>query len=76
MLRVVIDEDRCKGCALCTVACPLRLLRLGPCLNALGTFPAVIAPDDQAQCTSCAMCARMCPDTAIAVYREEAEGDR
>jgi Fe-S-cluster-containing hydrogenase component 2 len=24
--RIVIDEERCKGCALCTAACPKGLI--------------------------------------------------
>ncbi len=74
MPRVVIDEARCKGCALCTIACPRQLIRLSDRLNALGFVPAVIAAEDQTRCTSCALCARMCPDVAIAFFRPGADG--
>ncbi|MCL6614151.1 MAG: ferredoxin family protein [Firmicutes bacterium] len=72
MERLVIDEERCKGCELCLNFCPRGLLRLADRLNGQGFKPAEIS--DQARCTSCALCARMCPETAIAVYREEKGG--
>jgi 2-oxoglutarate ferredoxin oxidoreductase subunit delta len=72
--RVVIDEARCKGCALCTIACPRQLIRLSDRLNVLGFLPAVVADGDQPRCTSCALCARMCPDVAISVFRPAAGG--
>ncbi len=70
MLKVVIEEERCKGCALCVDACPAHLIALGSRFNCHGAIPAIIAECDQARCTSCAMCARMCPDAAISIYRE------
>lgn len=68
--RIVIEELRCKGCGLCTIACPHNLLSLRQELNRQGFFPAEIIPEQAHQCTGCAMCARMCPDVAIHVYRD------
>lgn len=70
MSKVVIDELRCKGCALCTVACPRGLLHLSDKLNRLGYLPAQLPPEREGECTSCALCAQVCPDVAIAVWRE------
>jgi 2-oxoglutarate ferredoxin oxidoreductase subunit delta len=69
MPRLVIDESRCKGCGLCTVACPRNLIALSQKINRQGFLPVVISPENLEKCTSCAMCARVCPDVAIAVYR-------
>jgi 2-oxoglutarate ferredoxin oxidoreductase subunit delta len=74
--KVVIDEIRCKGCALCTIACPFGLIRLSEKLNKQGYFPAEISPEALLRCTSCAMCAQMCPDVAITVYREVKDSDK
>ena len=74
--KVVIDESRCKGCALCTIACPKGLIRLSERINRQGFLPAVMAAECTRDCTSCALCAQMCPDVAITVYREEKGGGK
>jgi 2-oxoglutarate ferredoxin oxidoreductase subunit delta len=68
MSRIVIDEDRCKGCGLCTLACPYDLVRIADHFNAKGYRPAELA-DADGRCVGCANCAMMCPDVAITVYR-------
>jgi len=68
MSHIVIDEDRCKGCALCTTACPKDLVHMADHFNAKGYRPAAYI-DPDGQCIGCAFCAMMCPDTAIVVYR-------
>ena len=70
MPKIVIDENRCKGCALCTIACPKKLIRLSDKINRQGFLPAHISEEDLVSCTSCALCAQMCPDVAISVFRE------
>jgi len=67
MPKVVVNEERCKGCELCTVACPKGLMALSGSINAAGYHTATCTND--AECISCAMCARTCPDCAIEVYR-------
>ena len=69
--KVLIDESRCKGCALCTLACPKKLIRMSDKLNRQGFLPAVFPEECNRDCTSCALCAQMCPDVAISVCREE-----
>ena len=67
--KVTIDETVCKGCALCTVTCPRKILQLDAGrLNAKGYHPATMT--EQEKCTACAMCAIMCPDSAITVEKE------
>lgn len=60
-----IDVDRCKGCGLCVMVCPKKVLELSDKVNALGYFPAFQArPED---CVLCAICCTMCPDVAISI---------
>lgn len=69
MIRLTIDETRCKGCALCIRACPKNVLELSKAkLNALGYHPSTVA--DPEACIGCASCARMCPDTVITIERD------
>jgi 2-oxoglutarate ferredoxin oxidoreductase subunit delta len=66
--KVIFDEDRCKGCELCTTACPLKLVAMDEKrINAKGYHPAGVREMDR--CTGCASCARICPDVAIRVER-------
>ncbi|MGE4344820.1 MAG: 4Fe-4S binding protein [Geoalkalibacter sp.] len=71
MNQIVIDESRCKGCALCTIACPHGLLQLRKTINKQGFLPAGMIAGKEDQCTACALCAQMCPDLAIRVFREK-----
>ncbi|OLN27733.1 4Fe-4S dicluster domain-containing protein [Desulfosporosinus metallidurans] len=69
MLKVEFDEDRCKGCELCTSACPKNIVVMADYLNAMGYHPATVI--EQEKCISCSFCARMCPDVVITVRKEE-----
>ncbi len=68
MAKVTISENICKGCGLCTAACPKKIVVLAQdILNAKGYHPAKVS--DMSRCIGCAMCATMCPDCAIKVER-------
>jgi 2-oxoglutarate ferredoxin oxidoreductase subunit delta len=74
--RVVIDADRCKGCALCVSACPPGVLVMAPGLiNAHGYHPAELV-DPSGRCTGCGLCAVICPDVCLTVYRQAAPARR
>lgn len=66
--RIEIDIDRCKGCELCTAACPGRVLEMSDRFNAAGYYPAAVVHPEK--CTGCAFCANVCPDMVIEVFRE------
>jgi 2-oxoglutarate ferredoxin oxidoreductase subunit delta len=66
--RIVVDEQRCKGCELCTTVCPKNVIEMSGGFNAKGYRPAVLV-DPNMNCTGCAICAVICPDAAITVYR-------
>lgn len=67
MSRIAIREDRCKGCGLCTIACPYELVRISDRFSEKGYRPAAYV-DPEGKCIGCANCAMMCPDVAIIVY--------
>jgi len=64
--HIEIDESRCKGCALCTIACPRKLLELSEEVADTGYTPVVMTT--QEKCVGCALCAGMCPSVAINVF--------
>ncbi len=73
--RITIDKEKCKGCGLCTLVCPMKQIEISDELNTKGYYPASFleenAPESgKRKCTGCALCALMCPDVAIEVYRE------
>jgi len=72
MANVTFDEERCKGCELCTTACNKGLVVMADYINVLGFHPATIKEPEK--CVGCALCARMCPDVVIKVEKEVKKG--
>jgi 2-oxoglutarate ferredoxin oxidoreductase subunit delta len=67
--RIVVDDNLCKGCALCTSVCPKNVIHMdNDRLTPKGYHPAALVDPEEA-CTGCAICAVICPDAAITVYR-------
>lgn len=65
---VTINTERCKGCNLCVVACPTKVLLLQPKeVNNRG-YHFATAINVEA-CIGCASCATVCPDACIEVYK-------
>lgn len=67
--RIIVNEERCKGCELCIGACPPGIITLAGQLNSHGYKTAVLC-DPEHLCTGCALCAVVCPDAAITVFRD------
>lgn len=67
MAKWLIKEELCKGCGICIVRCPVKVLVQAEHLTPKGYHPAKMANEEK--CTSCAICARSCPDVAIEVFR-------
>ncbi len=68
MAKIVINEEKCKGCELCITQCPKKIIALSKDkLNKKGFHPAELIDPDK--CIGCAFCATTCPDVAIEVYR-------
>ena len=69
---IVVNHERCKGCNLCVVACPLHLLALAEKqVNPKGYHYAIQVRKDE--CNGCASCASVCPDGCITVYKKKEE---
>lgn len=67
MGRIVLDKERCKGCLLCTTACPEGRLVKGGEFNSQGYYTVSVSGGPN--CKGCALCAEFCPDVAIEVWR-------
>ena len=66
MARIIVNENLCKGCEMCVIACPKKIIALSQeKMNSKGYHPAELI--DEAACTGCCSCAIMCPDVAITV---------
>lgn len=65
---IVVDTNRCKGCELCTAACPQKIITMAKKVNANGYNYAVLTGNG---CIGCASCGIVCPDGCITVYRKK-----
>lgn len=63
MGKIVLNSEKCKGCALCTLVCPKKLLKIGENTNSKGI--QTVEFNNSNECIGCAMCAKRCPDYAI-----------
>ncbi|MBN2793827.1 MAG: 4Fe-4S binding protein [Clostridia bacterium] len=68
MAKVTFKEDICKGCQLCTTACPKNIIVMATDrINVKGYHPATVL--EMEKCIGCANCALICPDCVITVER-------
>lgn len=68
MAKLTFEIDRCKGCGLCVIACPRKILTIArDRINQKGQSP--VAVTDESACSGCGSCATMCPDCVITVER-------
>lgn len=66
---IEVNEKYCKGCDLCTHACPQNVMSLNVArLTPKGYHPVHLHAEG---CTGCAVCAVVCPEAAITVFRGE-----
>jgi 2-oxoglutarate ferredoxin oxidoreductase subunit delta len=71
--RVTVLSERCDGCRLCTVFCPLDVLEIGAETNSrMLHFATVINADG---CLGCGQCERLCPTASIFVSEVDREAE-
>lgn len=68
---IVVDENRCKGCGLCVVACPTKTIALTT--GEVNHRGYAFCRDVADACIGCASCAIVCPDACITVYKKRVE---
>ncbi len=67
---VVVNQERCKGCNLCVVACPCDVLDLEPQkINEKGYHYAYMKNPEA--CIGCANCGYVCPDGVLTIYKKK-----
>ncbi len=69
---IVVDIEKCKGCAVCVSVCPVNVIALSHLVNAKGYNFAELN-DTEKGCIGCATCGMICPDSCITVYKEKSE---
>lgn len=67
----IFDEDRCKGCELCTTVCPVDIVKMSDRINKKGYYVATVSDKDK--CIGCMFCAQICPDVVIEIHQDEKE---
>lgn len=65
---IEIDEELCKGCAICTDFCPMKVLATSETINKKGYYPPVAVEEDK--CIGCRLCELLCPEFAIIICNE------
>jgi 2-oxoglutarate ferredoxin oxidoreductase subunit delta len=76
MAKIIINQDKCKGCFLCVSFCPKGLIKKSAKLNQQGLNFAEFSRQDNLSkagdstgCIGCMQCAVICPDCCIEVYK-------
>lgn len=73
MSRVIFDENRCKGCLLCALQCPKKIIVQSNRINHQGYKVAEVL--EMEKCIGCTSCARICPDCVITVIKSSSTGN-
>ena len=68
--QVRFDADLCKGCRLCIMFCPKKIIETSTRINNKGYSPAGVK--EQEKCVGCRACTLVCPDGVIEIYKEDA----
>jgi 2-oxoglutarate ferredoxin oxidoreductase subunit delta len=71
--RITVLTERCDGCRLCTLFCPLEVLVISAETNRRMLHFAEVA--DPSGCLGCGQCERLCPTASIFVSEVDREGE-
>lgn len=64
-MKIIVDEEFCKGCQLCINQCPKNVLVISSHRNNKGYLVPIV--EDEDNCNTCQLCECICPDMAITV---------
>ena len=67
--HVTVNNERCKGCALCVESCPTDVLSMHPTKVNIRGYHYVYMENPDA-CIGCSNCGLVCPDGVLTVYRK------
>ena len=67
--EVRFSGDICKGCELCRIFCPKKIIVMSSRINEKGYSPAELSNPEE--CTGCKSCALVCPDGVIEIFKED-----
>lgn len=67
-----IVPERCKGCGICILKCPVAALKFS---SDLGFYSLPVPHVDLEKCIACGNCKAFCPDGAIAVEKDKVLSD-
>ncbi len=65
---IIVDQERCKGCSICTKFCPKNVIGHSGVFNKAGYD--YVEPQNE-DCISCGICSQVCPEGAITVKKED-----
>lgn len=65
--KVKINSNRCKGCQLCVVHCPVKHLKMSEKFNRRGIPYA--KEKENSKCIGCGVCFQICPETCIEIFQ-------
>ena len=70
MKKITFDEEKCRGCEFCILACPKKIIVADEAkINKKGYHPATVKDADLDSCTACAVCAVTCPHVVIKIEK-------
>ena len=64
MSKILLDQEKCKGCYYCVSACKKEALYITEKINKKGF--KVVAVDEE-RCIACAACYEVCPDLVFEI---------
>ncbi|MDH5266075.1 MAG: 4Fe-4S binding protein [Candidatus Bathyarchaeota archaeon] len=67
-MKILVNEELCKGCDICISVCPLKVFSKSDELSSQGIYLPI--PIGINKCTGCRICEYYCPDLAIHVVKE------
>lgn len=70
IFRVLFNKSRCKGCKLCVISCPKKIIDISDELNEAGHYISYIPKENEEKCIGCGCCFKMCPDSVITIMEE------